>query len=106
MVQIRIITCDKNIHSIEIKGHSNSAEKGKDLVCAGISSIGIGLANAIDQLSNKNALIKVEDNRIIIEVIHEDEILQVILKTGIIQLKTIEEVYSKFVNIETVEEKV
>lgn len=86
------------ITSIEIKGHANSAEYGKDLVCAAVSAIITGGANALEEdiydisLKEGKAYIKTDK----IPGIND----QVVLKTIEIQLKTIEEIEKEFIKIE------
>ena len=85
-------------------GHANYDEYGKDIVCASISSIAIGLLNSIDILDNQSCKIICSDNRINVEVIdYNDDMIQIILQVGIIQLQTVEEVYPNYLKIEFTE---
>jgi len=90
------------IVSLEVSGHAGSAEKGKDLVCAAVSAISFGLCNALDQ-SGSEAEIKVESNRIRIQASGSDQNTETILRTGLIQLKTVEETNGSYLNIQTLE---
>lgn len=101
MIKIKVVKLDQIIHSIEITGHANADECGKDLVCASVSSISIGILNALDEMAKDTCLIECSGNRIYIEVILQSELAQTILNVGLIQLKTIEESYGKNVKIET-----
>ena len=47
MIKIKINKQNKQIVEVKVTGHANSAEYGKDLVCAGVSSICVGIANAL-----------------------------------------------------------
>lgn len=55
------ITVKRNtyIESIEVKGHANSGPYGEDLVCAIISGITTGLANALyEMIDEENIILK------------------------------------------------
>ena len=104
MVKIKLGKKSNSIIKLNIEGHARFADKGKDIVCASISSIAIGLLNSIDILDNQSCKIICSDNRINVEVIdHNDDMIQIILQVGIIQLQTVEEVYPNYLKIEFTE---
>ena len=47
MIKVIIEKNDSIINSLEVSGHSNYDEKGKDIVCAGVSAIVVGGINAL-----------------------------------------------------------
>jgi uncharacterized protein YsxB (DUF464 family) len=55
MIIIEITSKNNEIISIEMNGHSGYAESGKDIVCAGVSSLVYAALNSFDS---------VEENRI------------------------------------------
>lgn len=100
-----IIHKEKNqIKEIKVSGHADSAEYGKDLVCAGVSTTCIGIANALCQngflsrgtIDLKNGFIDVKVNQL-------SERDQVVLETFETILMTIEESYSKYIKITKME---
>jgi hypothetical protein len=94
-----VLTADRNgIRSVKISGHSQSADKGEDLICAAVSAIAFGTCNALYELGS-DAKCKVGDNRIDITECGDDELTQTILKTAVVQLKTVEEGNTQFLNI-------
>ena len=104
MIWVKVLTLTHAIVSIEISGHAEYAEAGRDLVCAAASSIGIGLCNAVDILTeNADSRIEVEENRIKIEVMQPNESLQTILNTGVIQYQTLSEQFSEYIRVEKME---
>ncbi len=103
MIRVKVLTLNDAIRSLVIKGHAGYADKGQDLVCAAVSSISIGLCNALDHLAAADCKITLEENRIEIEASSDNEKLQTILNTGLIQLQTVEEQFSEFVRIEKTE---
>ena len=102
MIKVRMKYKSNLIEEISISGHAGYADKGKDLICAAVSSICIGLCNAIDKLKVK-ADIEIGDNIIKISNIGNDELSQTVLKTGIIQLQTVEEQANKYLEINKLE---
>jgi hypothetical protein len=98
MIKVNVFKRQDLILGIEITGHAQSAEYGKDLVCAGVSAIAIGLNNALDTkgiecdcVANPGYFkLNLKDNT---------EVAQVIMYTGVEQLKTIQENYSKYIRI-------
>lgn len=103
MVKIKVRKLNDSIKSIEILGHAEFAQYGKDIVCAAISSISIGLLNAIDVLTVETCEVEMIDNHIRIFVLKNDNVTQTVLSVGIIQLKTIEERYPNNLKIEFTE---
>lgn len=103
MVNVRIVKKDGLIKSLHISGHANAGKYGNDLVCAGISSISIGLANAVDIIAQEKCVVDVDENLVSIEVLSSDETVQIILQTGIVQLQTVEEQFPKNIKINITE---
>ena len=98
MIKVTVIHHENLIESIEINGHAGSGPKGHDLVCAAVSAIITGGANA---LSNKNNYhIELESGHALIEMKETDEDGSKVLSTVWVMLKTVEESYSQFVKIE------
>lgn len=107
MIKVIIKHKDHRIRYIEITGHANSDEYGKDLVCAGVSAIAIGVANTIAQkgyIDKKMCLIDVKNGKICIDIRESDETLQVILETLVISLQSIQDNYFDYIKIINEEE--
>lgn len=97
MIKVKILRKNDLIVLIEIKGHANYDEYGKDIVCAGVSSIAVG---AINNLKTDDFKITMQEGLIRIETLHEISYHdQVVLETMIVQLKTMEESYGSFLSI-------
>ena len=97
---IRVAVNEKNakIVDLEITGHAGADVYGHDLVCAIVSGVGTGLCNALDQLSDVKDIV-LEDGHISIHVAKPDDRTEMILRTGLIQLQTAEEVNKDFIQI-------
>ena len=99
MIRVTISYCNNSISEFKVTGHSNFAEKGKDIVCAGVSAIVVGGINAITSLvNNQNINYEVDDGFVKLTSLDNDEV-QKILNILIIQLKTVEDSYSKYIKI-------
>lgn len=99
MVLVEIQHQSNKVTEITIAGHADSGPKGQDLVCAGVSSIAVGLLNALEDFSQGTCEIAMSEGNIHIIVVDSNETNQMILKVGIKQLETIEESYKKFIRI-------
>ena len=51
MVKVKVERSHKEIVTIKIFDHAGYADAGQDLVCAGVSSISVGMMNALDPVS-------------------------------------------------------
>lgn len=97
MIKIEIRYSNNQFAYLKVSGHANSAEYGKDIVCAGVSAIVIGGLNNIEA---KNYDIKVTDG--LVEVTTKNEITthdMIVFETIFRQLETMEESYSKYIKI-------
>lgn len=97
MIKVKEFISEGIVVGLEISGHANSDEKGKDLVCAGVSSIVVGGFNSlnkedIDEISLEEGYAKV--------ILKNNKVKSVnYLKVIDIQLRTIEESYPKYIKI-------
>ena len=99
MIKVTINYQDNIVTELEVSGHSNFAKKGKDIVCAGVSAIVIGGINAITSLAGEKSInYEVKDGYTKLTNINDSKV-QEIIKVVIIQLKTVEDSYSKFIKI-------
>ncbi|MDD3938348.1 MAG: ribosomal-processing cysteine protease Prp [Bacilli bacterium] len=99
MIKVTIEIVNNHIVSLEIKGHAQSAEPGKDLVCSAVSAVTFGGLNALHN-TDKNLTIKVQDGYVLITKSGDLESAdEVVLQTIITQLETIADDYPKYVKI-------
>ena len=61
-------------NKIEIKGHANYDDYGKDIVCASVSSIVITTINAIIEFDPESIYYEDLNNRILIKKLKDDDI--------------------------------
>ena len=104
MIKVFIKKHNDSIVSVDIKGHADSAEYGKDLVCAGVSSVTVGIAN---MQAKKGFLdkgkIELKSGYTYIEVYNSDDVIQLVLETFETMLLTIAEDNSKYIQISKME---
>ena len=92
------------INSLEVFGHSDYAEYGKDIVCSAISGIVQGMFNAIVKMCINESFdikLKSEDKiqaLIIVKNIN-DKKLQLLLKALYYQLVTVQLQFPKYIGI-------
>ena len=100
MIKIQINKTNNKYSSLIVSGHSNYDEHGKDIVCAGVSAIVPGGINALG-LENKKAIsFKVDDGYVNLDVLDiTNDNIQLIMDVIVVQLKTIEESYKKYIKI-------
>lgn len=99
MVKVEILQTQDRYKSIRISGHAEYAKSGEDLVCAGVSSIGIGALNALDEIFSTDVRLEQRKNKILIKVLKDSDVLQTTLNFMILQLKTMSEVYPQYITI-------
>lgn len=86
----------EHLKELVVKGHANFAKKGSDIVCSAVSCAVFGLLNALDE--NKVS-IDICDNEISVNVLTYDLKHDNYFSLFIIQMKTIAEGFSKYIEI-------
>lgn len=99
MIKVEIEYRGKGFHSLLIKGHANTGDYGKDLVCAAVSACATGAMNALED-PEEGFDIEIESGRLHClakgAVSEHDE---AVIETLLIQLKTIEVSYPTAIEI-------
>ena len=90
---------DGNYVSLNVSGHAEYGEYGKDLVCASVSSIMFGFMNALDALDERIEIEQLENEILIINHTNLEVVIDY-FELVIMQLKTIEESYGDFIKVE------
>ena len=97
MISVNVSFIGKDLKSLTVSGHANFDNYGKDIVCAGVSAVVTGGINALESEIENIKIIK--ENTLGVEVINSNDKIQLILKTILIQLETIESSYKKYIKI-------
>lgn len=103
MIHIRIKRKKGKICEMEVSGHALFDQYGKDIVCAGVSAINFGGLNAVAHYFNNDLSsfeVEITDGKTLLTInnLNENRV-QTVLETLVIQFKTIEETYSKYIHI-------
>lgn len=86
-------------NKIEIKGHANYDDYGKDIVCASVSSIVITTINAIIEFDPESIYYEDLNNRILIEKLKDDDITNKLINNMIELLEEFEKSYKDNIKI-------
>ncbi len=104
MIKVTIVNNPKTfqISRINITGHANAKKSGDefDAICAAVSAISFGILNKLAKDEFKGELVA-GDNLIVIGDIdlHSNPVIDTVIDTMLVQLKTIEEIYSKHLKL-------
>jgi len=98
MIQIKVTKKNNIVTCITLKGHAKYADYGKDIVCAGVSSILTTTVNAIFKFSDDTIKV-IEGSMVEIHVLQEDEITSKLLENMIELFYELEETYPKNITI-------
>ena len=82
MINVLIKKKQNHIINLKITGHAGSDVYGKDLVCAGVSTAGVGVLNMLSKkgfLDKSIGTIEIDEGYINIVVNQRDEVGQVVL---------------------------
>lgn len=85
--------------NIIINGHSGYDVQGKDIVCAGVSTLVTTTVNAIIRIDDKAIEYKVNDGYINISILKHDKYIDILIENMISLLKEMEAQYKKYIEI-------
>ena len=97
MIKIRIKKTDK-IDFIEVKGHADYDEYGKDIVCASVSSILITSINAMLRI-DQDSINYNDNNGVSIDVLKHTEVIDKLLVNLEELLIDLQKQYPKYIEI-------
>lgn len=101
MIKIKV-SYKNHIDNIKIDGHAMYDEYGKDIVCAGVSSIVTTTVNAILRFNKTSIKYKVNNGFVLIDVLEDTKEVKILLENMIDLLKDLEKKYEKNIKIEEV----
>ena len=84
---------------ITINGHAGYDDKGKDIVCASVSSIVITTINGIIEIDPDAIEYSDLDNELVIKKIKEDKTVNKLLNNMILLLENLEKDYKDYIKI-------
>ena len=99
MIKITYLENNNQIVYLKSEGHANYDKKGKDIVCSAVSAIIIGGLNAIKEIDDYKISSENGKVEIVLKTDRQNNDDKIVLKTMLIQLKTIEDSYKDYVKI-------
>lgn len=99
MTNIKVLKENEKIINIEIKGHTNYEDSGKDIVCASISSIVTTTVNALVRIDEESIIYDVKDGFINIQILHHNKYIDILITNMLELLKDLASNYKKNVKI-------
>ena len=94
MITVKIIKKNTEIKQILFKGHAMFADYGKDIVCAGASSILTTTVNAILKY-DKDAIRYTIKKDVLLEILKKDKIINLLIDNMIVLLQELSKDYPK-----------
>lgn len=86
-------------NKIEVSGHANFDDYGKDIVCASVSTLVISTINNIIDIDENSILYEDKKNKIKIEIKNNNEIVQKLINNMVLMLESLEKDYPKNIKI-------
>jgi uncharacterized protein YsxB (DUF464 family) len=107
MIHVSVARTQKGVEEITISGHANAAEHGKDIVCAAVSGISLGILNSIypllglkpdvQQAGQDGGFLRWRIQQLEDTSLHEKQ--QLLAESMIISLTAISQSYGKFITV-------
>lgn len=98
MIKVSVLKENRKYKKITILGHAMYDDYGKDIVCAGVSTILTTTVNAILKF-NDQAIELSQEKDIVLTVLIEDEVTSKLLENMVELLYELEESYPKNITI-------
>ena len=100
MIDICLMEKNNRIGGFTVSGHSGTALKGEDIVCAGVSALAQSALLGLGEHLKRNIKYEVKSGRMFVKLLDEpDELTEAILKTMALGLYEIEKLYPEAVRV-------
>lgn len=100
MVRVKVLRKQSVIEEVEIQDHAGYADAGQDLVCAGVSSISVGMMNALDLMVPNVCEFRMKKAYVNIRIKQSDDKAELLLEAMLAQLHTLQISYNSYITIE------
>ncbi len=106
MIKVSFIAKNDKLHGFEISGHSGMDERGRDVLCASVSSAAYMVANTLTEVAGIDCDVKLDDGYFKLVVLKQNEQTELLLKGFRLHLSALSEQYSKYLlcKVKTVKE--
>ena len=99
MIKVKLLNKDNITINIEIKGHADYDEYGKDIVCSGVSSIVITTVNACIRFNKEYIKYESNSNLFTIKILEVNEVTTILIENMISMIKDLHKEYPKNISI-------
>ncbi len=99
MIRITLTQKENELEQIQIKGHAMYDDYGKDIVCAGVSSILTTTVNAILKFSKEAITIEDQKDEFILTINQKDKITKKLIENMVELFYELEASYPKNITI-------
>ena len=99
MIRITLIQKENELEQIKLKGHAMYDDYGKDIVCAGVSSILTTTVNAILKFSKEAITIEDQNDEFVLTINQKDEITKKLIANMVELFYELEDSYPKNITI-------
>ena len=100
MIKVKVESKDKkHITGIQILGHADYDEYGKDIVCSSVSSIVTTTVNGISEIDSKYLTVEEVKDGMIITILKEDSICEKLIKNMLNLLSELEISYPENITV-------
>ena len=99
MITVNISNKNNEIHKINVLGHADYADYGKDIVCAGASTIVTTTVNACLKLDKDSIIYNYVDNGLVLDIVSNDMTTTKLVENMIELLEELENEYPKNIKV-------
>ena len=99
MIKVNVISNKNHIDKINILGHADYEEYGKDIVCSSVSSIVTTTVNGIIDIDKEYLTVDEVKDGMIITILKKDNICDKLIKNMLSLLKALEESYPENIKV-------
>ena len=101
MIKVKVLSKDnKHINEINITGHADYEEYGKDIVCSSVSSIVTTTVNGIFEIDKEYLNVEaLKEGNMKITILKEDKVCDKLIKNMLTLLSELEESYPENIKV-------
>ncbi|MDO4593880.1 MAG: ribosomal-processing cysteine protease Prp [Tissierellia bacterium] len=101
MIDVTVFRNNRNAFlGFEIKGHADYDEYGKDIVCAGVSTLATAIINTLDYYHKKSQFIFTDQQGIMkLEITNNNNTTDILMRTFILGIENIEKNFKEYVKL-------
>ena len=99
MIKVRFSVGDRQLNGFEISGHALSAESGKDIICAAVSSAAYMAANTVTEIIRADAKAQAEDGAMVLTLNEPNTQAETVLRGLELHLTELSKQYPQHIKI-------